>query len=140
MNLQDPNCHIYMQINTNEGMIKMWLKILSIYSNILEEEELRNILLLIHTLERNHIRSLEVQQCIKKIKNIPRKINKLENERLIRENPELKDLLEKYDFETQKLKTMMETAKTEKQKKQLKNQEKVFLELRSKVNEKVIFF
>lgn len=140
MNLQDPNCHLYMHLNTNEGMIRMWVKILSIYSNRLEEEEIRNILLLIEALEKYHLRSLEVHEIIKKIKKIPGKINRYENERLSRENPELKDLLEKYDFETQKLKTMMQTAKTEKQKKQLKKQEKIFLELREKVNQKVTFF
>jgi len=35
---------------------------------------------------------------------------------------------------------MIQTAKTEKQKKQLKKQEKIFLELREKVNQKVTFF
>ena len=139
MNLQDPNCHIYNHINTNEGMIRMWLKILSLYSNKLEDEELRNILFLIQLLEKYPLRSREVSDNLKRLKDIPGKINRYENERLSRENPELKDLLEKYDFETQKLKTMMQTAKTEKQKKQLKKQEKIFLELREKVNKTVTF-
>ena len=86
-----------------------------------------------------NILDLKYNCNLKRLKDIPGKINRYENERLSRENPELKDLLEKYDFETQKLKTMMQTAKTEKQKKQLKKQEKIFLELREKVNKTVTF-